>query len=106
MSEYAVLFALAYCLGIAFQYFPIRATRKIEPRSALLEAVKADTLALTAFEVGLFAWMGVVYFFVMPRSELTSPLYWFMMQIGMVIGFIPSLPPNWLLVRSGVKLGM
>jgi hypothetical protein len=50
--------------------------------------------------------MGVVYFFVMPRSELTSPLYWFMMQIGMVIGFIPSLPPNWLLVRSGVKLGM
>ena len=105
-AEYAFLFTLAYCLGIAFQYFPIRATRKIEPRSALVEAVKADTLALTAFEAGLFAWMGVVYFFVMPRSELTSPLYWFMMQIGMVIGFITSLPPNWLLVRSGVKLAM
>jgi hypothetical protein len=29
-----------------------------------------------------------------------------MMQIGMVIGFITSLPPNWLLVRSGVKLAM
>jgi hypothetical protein len=105
-AEYVILFALAYCLGIAFQYFPIRATRKIPPRSALVEAIKADTLALTAFEVGLFAWMGVVYFFVVPRPELTSPFYWFMMQIGMVIGFVTSLPPNWLLVRSGVKLAM
>jgi hypothetical protein len=105
-AEYVVLFALAYCLGIAFQYFPIRAARKIAPRSALVEAVKADTFALTAFEAGLFAWIGVVYFFVMPRPELTSPFYWFMMQIGMVIGFITSLPPNWLLVRSGVKLAM
>ena len=60
-AEYAFLFTLAYCLGIAFQYFPIRATRKIEPRSALVEAVKADTLALTAFEAGLFAWMVLRY---------------------------------------------
>jgi hypothetical protein len=105
-AEYVVLFALAYCLGIAFQYFPIRTARKITPRSALVEAVKADSFALTACEAGLFAWMGVVYFLVMPRPELTSPFYWFMMQIGMVIGFITSLPPNWLLVRSGVKLAM
>jgi hypothetical protein len=35
-------------------------------RSALAEATKADTLALTAFEAELFAWMGAVYFYVMP----------------------------------------
>jgi hypothetical protein len=29
-----------------------------------------------------------------------------MMQIGMVLGFIASFPPNWLLVRLGVKGGM
>jgi hypothetical protein len=61
---------------------------------------------LTAFEAGLFAWMGAIYFFIMPRLELTSPFYWFMMQIEMVIGFITSLPANWFLVRSGVKLDM
>ena len=105
-AEYAVLFALAYCLGIAFQYFPIRAARTIAPRRAFVEAIKADSFALTAFEAGLFAWMGLVYFLVMARPELTSPFYWFMMQIGMVIGFITSLPPNWFLVRSGVKLAM
>jgi len=34
------------------------------------------------------------------------PTYWFMMQIGMVLGFIASFPANWYLVRAGVKPGM
>jgi hypothetical protein len=48
----------------------------------------------------------VVYFQFVPRPELMSATYWFMMQIGMVLGFITALPPNWLLVRLGVKGGM
>ena len=105
-AEYLVLFILAYIFGIAFQYLPIRAMRRISRRMALLEAIKADTLALIAFEIGLFAWMAVIYSQFVPRPELTSPTYWFMMQIGMVLGFIASFPPNWYLVRAGVKPGM
>jgi hypothetical protein len=105
-ADYVVLFALAYVFGIAFQYFPIRATRNVSRRVAIIDAVKADTLALTAFELGLFAWMAVVYFLFVSRAEPTSVYYWFMMQIGMVLGFITAVPPNWLLVRSGVKGGM
>ena len=105
-AEYLVLFILAYIFGIAFQYLPIRVMRRISRRVALLEAIKADTLALTAFEIGLFAWMAVIYFQFVPRPELTSPTYWFMMQIGMVLGFIASFPINWYLVRAGVKPGM
>jgi hypothetical protein len=80
--------------------------RRILRRVVLLEAIKADTLALTAFEIGLFAWMAVVYFRFVPRPELTSPTYWFVMQIGMVLGFIVSYPNNWYLVRAGVKPSM
>jgi|HubBroStandDraft_6_1064221.scaffolds.fasta_scaffold09312_7 hypothetical protein len=105
-AEYLVLFVLAYIFGIAFQYLPIRAMRRVSRRVALLEAIEADTLALTAFQIGLFAWMAVIYFQFVPRPELTSPAYWFMMQIGMVLGFIASFPPNWYLVRAGVKSGM
>ena len=54
----------------------------------------------------MFAWMAVIYFQFVPRPELTSPTYWFMMQIGMVLGFIASFPINWYLVRAGVKPGM
>jgi Domain of unknown function (DUF4396) len=102
-AEFLVLFVLAYIFGIAFQYLPIRAKRQISPRAALLEAIKADTLSLTAFQIGLFAWMAVIHFQFAPRPELTSPVYWFMMQIGMVLGFIASFPVNWYLVRAGVK---
>jgi hypothetical protein len=105
-AEFLVLFVLAYIFGIAFQYLPIRAMRRISRRDALGETIKADTLALTAFEIGLFAWMAFIYFQFVPRSELTSPTYWFMMQIGMVLGFIVSFPANWYLVRAGVKPGM
>jgi Domain of unknown function (DUF4396) len=105
-AEFLVLFILAYIFGIAFQYLPIRAMRRISRLEALIEAVKADTLALTAFEIGLFAWMAFIYFQFVPRSELTSPIYWFVMQIGMVLGFIASFPANWYLVRAGVKPGM
>ena len=105
-AEFLVLFVLAYIFGIAFQYLPIRAMRRISWRDALVEAIKADTLALTAFEICLFAWMAFIYFQFVPRSELTSPTYWFMMQIGMVLGFIASFPANWYLVRAGVKPGM
>lgn len=93
-AEFLVLFVLAYIFGIAFQYLPIRAMRRISRRDALVEAIKADTLALTAFEIGLFAWMALIYFQFVPRSELTSPTYWFMMQIGMVLGFIAASRPT------------
>ena len=87
-AEYVVLFVLAYAFGIAFQYLPIRVMRRLSRRVALLEAIKADTLSLNAFEIGLFAWMAVVYLQFVPRPDVTSPTCWFMMQIGMVLGFI------------------
>jgi hypothetical protein len=41
-----------------------------------------------AFEVGLFGWMPLSYFvFFHPHLKPTNPIYWFMMQLGMIIGF-------------------
>jgi hypothetical protein len=68
----------------------------------LWAAIQADTLSLTAFEVGLFAWMAVMS--QMPfHLTPVQPVYWFLMQIGMVIGFVTSYPANWFLVRKGIK---
>lgn len=107
-AEYVVEFALAFAFGIAFQYFPIRAMRQLPPHQALLDALKADTLSLTAFEVGMFAWMAVTYFLLFPthRLEVSTIVFWFMMQLAMLIGFATTYPANWLLVKWGVKAGM
>jgi hypothetical protein len=36
----------------------------------------------------------------------TSPVYWFMMQLAMLAGFLTSYPVNWWLVRKGIKEAM
>lgn len=57
-AEYIADFALAFALGIAFQYFAIVPMRELGVRAGLVAALKADTLSLTAFEIGLFGWMA------------------------------------------------
>lgn len=107
-ADYAVEFVLAYCFGIAFQYLAIKSMQEVSPQQAIVGAVKADTLSLVAYEVGMFGWMAVVVFLLMPARPLdpTMVVFWFMMQIGMVLGFVTTYPANWLLVRSGVKSAM
>lgn len=102
--EYLADFALAFALGILFQYFTIAPMRHLGVKAGLIAALKADTLSLTAFEVGLFGWMALMQFvFFHPHIHPNSPVYWFMMQIGMVVGFITSYPMNWWLVQRGIK---
>jgi hypothetical protein len=107
-ADYVVEFALAYICGIAFQYLPIRTMRQVSRGEALLDAVKADTLSLLAFEIGMFLWMAIVAFLLFaPRPpEPESAVFWFMMQLGMALGLVTTYPANWLLVRSGIKSGM
>jgi hypothetical protein len=107
-ASFALDLFLAWLLGIAFQYFTIKPMRNLSPGQALIAALKADTLSILAFEVGLFGWMALTYFVLFPQPHLepTQALYWFMMQIGMVIGFLTSYPMNRLLVQWGTKEAM
>lgn len=103
-AELLLDFALAFAIGIAFQYFSIVPMRGLRPIEGIIAAVKADILSLAAFEVGLFGWMALMhYVFFTPRLSAASPVFWFMMQIGMLVGFATAYPMNWYLVRAGIK---
>ena len=104
-AEYVGDLVLAWLFGIVFQYFAIKPMRNLSPGEAFIAAIKSDTLAILTFEIGLFAWMGITYFVLFPHPHLTpnQPTYWFMMQIGMVLGFFTSYPMNRWLVRKGWK---
>lgn len=106
--EYILDFTLAYLLGIVFQYFAIAPMRNLGFKEGIWAAVKADTLSLTAFEVGLFGWMALTNFVFFPEPHLlpTAPTYWFMMQIGMILGFLTSYPVNVWLIKAGLKEAM
>lgn len=104
-AEYGFDFALAFTLGIAFQYFSIVPMRGLGVRDGLIAALKADTLSLTAFEVGLFGWMAVMQLvlFTDPHLSPDHTAYWFLMQVGMTLGFLTAYPVNVWLIRRGIK---
>ncbi|MFD2638882.1 DUF4396 domain-containing protein [Piscibacillus salipiscarius] len=107
-AHYLVEFILAYLFGIAFQYFAIYPMQKSKNKmKAIKQAIKADSLSLIAFEVGMFGFMALVHYvlFAQPPKPTTAT-YWFMMQIAMILGFLTSYPANWWLVKKGIKEAM
>ena len=106
--EYIGDYVLALSLGIVFQYFAIAPMRGLGVRKGLVQAAKADVLSLTAFEVGLFAWMALVRFVFFPDHPLhpDTAAYWFLMQLGMVLGFFTAWPANVWLIKRGIKEAM
>lgn len=103
-TSYIVDFILAYIIGIAFQYFSIVPMQGLTPAEGIRAALKADTVSLIAFEIGMFIWLGIVYVLI-PLTP-AQPVYWFLMQIAMMVGFATSYPANWVLVQRGIKYAM
>jgi Domain of unknown function (DUF4396) len=108
LTEYVVDLLAAWALGVVFQYFAIKPMSNLTPGQALAAAVKADTLSILAFQVGMYAWMALVYFVFYPSPHLTpfDPRYWLTMQAAMICGFATSFPVNRWLIRAGVKEAM
>jgi hypothetical protein len=108
-AEYIGDYVLALAFGILFQYFAIAPMRGLGLKDGLKAAAKADVISLTAFEIGLFGWMAVMTFVLFPAPHNLMPstaAFWFLMQIGMIIGYFTSWPANVWLVNRGIKIAM
>jgi Domain of unknown function (DUF4396) len=103
--EIVVNFALAWTFGIAFQYFTIVPMRDdVGKLQGVWQAVKVDTASIVAFQVGLFGWMALSHFVIwQPPLQIDTAGHWFMMQVGMIVGFFTAWPVNRRLVQSGIK---
>lgn len=108
LAVWVLDYVFAYIFGIVFQYFTIAPMRNLGFAQGLWAAVKADTLSLTAWQVGMYGFMAAAFFWFFRKligTELAvnSVEFWFMMQIAMWFGFATSYPVNWWLLRTGVK---
>lgn len=107
-AVWIVDYIFAYAFGIVFQYFTIAPMRGLSIWAGILAAVKADTLSLTAWQVGMYGFMAIAHFVLFPgafsvKLETNSVTFWFMMQIAMICGFLTAYPVNWMLIRRGIK---
>lgn len=101
-------YCFAFVFGVVFQYFTIKPMRGLSPGRGLIEAVKADALSLTAWQVGMYGFMAVAHFWIFgsllnAKLEVASFEFWFMMQIAMWFGFATAYPVNWWLIRAEIK---
>ncbi|GAB1732947.1 hypothetical protein NU195Hw_g201t1 [Hortaea werneckii] len=102
--ELLIDYAFALLFGIIFQYFSIAPMSGVWGPKSVWRAAKADILSLTSFEVGAFGWMvafqvGIFGY----KLSMATWTYWWMMQIGMVLGFGTAMPVNWWLISQGIK---
>lgn len=102
-GTWALDYAFAFLFGIAFQYFTIKPMKNLSAGTGLVAALKADTLSLTSWQLGMYGWMAVVIFVLFGEIPKTNPVFWFMMQIAMMTGFLTSYPANWWLLNKGIK---
>ncbi len=107
-AAWVVDFIFAYAFGVAFQYFTIKPMRGLSVGRGVAAAVKADTLSLASWQVGMYGFMAIAHFWIfgsLLQIELKTDTaaFWFMMQIAMLAGFATSYPVNWWLLRNGIK---
>ena len=103
-ASWVLDYILAFGFGIAFQYFTLKPMRNISAGEALVEALKADTLSLTAWQFGMYGWMAIATFAIFGHElDKTGPAFWFMMQIAMLAGFCTAYPVNAWLLKAGIK---
>lgn len=101
-------FILAFIAGIFFQYFAIAPMRNLSLGEGIIAALKADSLSLTAWQVGMYGVMALMQFVVFrdvvgAQVPASKPEFWLAMQVAMAGGFATSYPVNWWLLRSGIK---
>lgn len=107
-AVWVVDYIFAYVFGVVFQYFMIAPMRNLSFAKGLIAAIKADTLSLTAWQIGMYGFMAIAYFLIFRdgfgvRLRTDSAEFWFMMQIAMLCGFATSYPVNWWLIEMGIK---
>jgi len=98
-----VIAVIATALLFAFEYFfSTVPTRGLPRGKGLKVALLIALVTVLAFDVGMGGWMLVLHFlFFMP--PLTDVTFLFLMQVGLILGFLTGYPAVLWLVRRGVK---
>ncbi len=103
-GDWLVSLPAAFAFGLVFQYFTIAPMRHLGLKRGIVAAVKADSLSLLAWQVGMYGWMAIARFAILGHPyDKTTSVFWVMMQIAMLVGFATSYPVNVWLVRAGLK---
>lgn len=98
-----VIAVIATVLLFAFEYFfSTVPTRGLSSGKGIGVALLIALVTVLAFDIGMGGWMLVMHFLLF-MPPLTDVTFLFLMQIGLILGFLTCYPAVLWLVRRGVK---
>ena len=98
-----VIAAIAAVLLFAFEYFfSTVPTRGLPAGKGLGVALLIALVTVLAFDVGMGGWMLVMHYLLF-MPPLTDVTFLFLMQVGLILGFLTGYPAVLWLLRRGTK---
>lgn len=102
--EFIADYVAAVLVGLAFRYFTQADAAGRRTWAAARRFLRGDLLSVSAFEFALLGWLALMEFSVFHGTlQPSSPVFWLIVQIGLVIGFFAAWPPTLWLIRRGAK---
>jgi len=103
--------ALEYVLGFAFGWTIFQALFMRDSaggtyRAALANTFVPELLSMNFLMAGMVPTVMALKMIVKSANDPTTPNFWFVMSMGLMVGFIIAYPINWWLVANHLKHGM
>jgi hypothetical protein len=104
--------AVEYVLGFAFGWTIFQALFMRDSmaggsyRRALASTFVPELLSMNLLMAGMMPTVMILRRFIVSADNPTAPAFWFVMSMGLLVGFIIAYPMNWWLVANHLKHGM
>jgi hypothetical protein len=104
--------AVEYLLGFGFGWTIFQALFMRDSmaggsyRRALASTFIPELLSMNLLMAGMMPTVMILRMFVTSADNPAAPAFWFVMSMGLLVGFIIAYPMNWWLVASHLKHGM
>ena len=107
MAEVVVEYILGFAFGwTIFQALFMRYMAGGSYWRALTSTFVPELLSMNLLMAGMVPTVMTLKMMIRSASDPTSPRFWFVMSMGLLVGFIIAYPMNWWLVANHLKHGM
>ncbi|MGB7098293.1 MAG: DUF4396 domain-containing protein [Xanthobacteraceae bacterium] len=107
ITEVVVEYVLGFAFGwTIFQALFMRDMAGGSYRRALTSTFVPELLSMNLLMAGMVPTVMILKTLIRSANDPTNPSFWFVMSMGLLVGFIIAYPMNWWLVANHLKHGM
>jgi hypothetical protein len=107
ITEVIVAYVLGFGFGwTVFQALFMRDMAGGSYRRALKNTFAPELLSMNYLMTGMLPTVMTLRMYVVSAGDPMTPNFWFVMSMGLLVGFVISYPINWWLVANHLKHGM